>query len=82
MRLIKDNVERVADGAQADKLKVVGFKEIGNSAAESIGPEDKSLDKMSSNQLKALAKEKGIEGADSLTKAELLAVLKDVSSDD
>lgn len=80
MRLIKDNVERVADGAQADKLKVLGFKEIGNSAA--VGPEDKSLDKMSSNQLKALAKEKGIEGAYSLTKAELLAVLKDVSSDD
>ena len=82
MRLIKDNVERVADGAQADKLKVLGFKEIGNSAAEAIEPEDKSLDKMSSNQLKALAKEKGIEGADSLTKAELLAVLKDVSSVD
>lgn len=82
MRLIKDNVERVADGVQADKLKVLGFKEIGNSAAEAIEPEDKSLDKMSSNQLKALAKEKGIEGADSLTKAELLAVLKDVSSND
>ena len=60
MRLIKDNVERVADGAQADKLKVLGFKEIGNSAAEAIGPEDKSLDKMSSNQLKALAKERAL----------------------
>ena len=81
MRLIKDNVERVADGAQADKLKALGFKEIGNTAEEA-GPEDKSHDKMSATELKALAKEKGIEGASSLTKAELLAVLKDVTMDD
>lgn len=82
MRLIKDNVERVADGAQADKLKSLGFKEIGSATAEVTGPEDKSPDIMSAAELKALAKEKGIEGAGSLTKAELLAVLKDVTMDD
>lgn len=82
MRLIKDNVERVADGAQADKLKALGFNEIGSAVAEEAGPEDKSHDKMSATELKALAKEKGIEGASSLTKAELLAVLKDVTMDE
>lgn len=82
MRLIKDNVERVADGAQADKLKVLGFKEIGGAVAEAAGTEDKSPDKMSATELKTLAKEKGIEGASSLTKAELLAVLKDVTMND
>ena len=37
---------------------------------------------MKLDELKTLAKEKGIEGAASLTKAELLAVLKDVNSSD
>ena len=36
------------------------------------------LEKMKVDELKALAKEKGIEGAASLTKEELLAVLKEV----
>ena len=36
------------------------------------------LEQMSAAQLKAYAKGKGIEGANSLTKAELLAVLKEV----
>ena len=82
MRLIKDNVERVADGEQADKLKALGFQEIGSTATETVGSEDKSTDKMSVAELKSLAKKKGIEGAGSLTKAELLAVLKDVTMDD
>lgn len=36
------------------------------------------LENMTAAELKSLAKEKGIEGAASLTKDELLAVLKDV----
>lgn len=42
-------------------------------------PEEKpELEKLKADELKALAKEKGIEGAASLTKEELLAVLKGV----
>lgn len=80
MRLIKDNVERVADGAQADKLKADGFKELGTSVKEL--EKRNPIHEMKLDELKTLAKEKGIEGAASLTKAELLAVLKDVSSGD
>ena len=40
------------------------------------------IHEMKLDELKTLAKEKGIEGAASLTKAELLAVLKDVNSSD
>lgn len=40
--------------------------------------EPKSLDDMNLTELKALAKEKGLEGVSALNKAELLEVLKEV----
>ncbi|WP_417039608.1 Rho termination factor N-terminal domain-containing protein [Clostridium porci] len=80
MRLIKDNVERVADDTQADKLKALGFKAVGGEPAPADGNDnEKAIDEMTTAELKDLAKAKGIEGASSLTKAELLAVLKDVT---
>lgn len=84
MRLIKDNVERIAEGeAQIQKLKAAGFKAAGQEPVSTGGNDGgKSIDKMSATELKTLAKEKGIEGAGSLTKDELLLVLKDVTSDD
>lgn len=79
MRLIKNNVERIAEGeSQVQKLKAAGFKPlevIDHKAGEEAKTE---LEKMKVDELKSLAKEKGIEGAASLTKEELLAVLKDV----
>lgn len=50
---------------------------IVNEAAEA-SEEKPELEKMKADELKSLAKEKGIEGAASLTKEELLAILKGV----
>lgn len=78
MRMIKDNVERIAEeGVQADKLKKLGFDELPVVAHITVEPVN-DISEMSIAKLKALAKEKGIEGSESLTKKELLEVLNEV----
>lgn len=80
MRLIKDNVERIAASeAQIRKLEAAGYVPVGSARSEKKEEVKPELEKLKADELKALAKEKGIEGAASLTKDELLAVLKDVS---
>ena len=79
MRLIKDNVERIVESeAQIRKLETAGYVPLGAAGSEKIEEVKPELEKLKADELKALAKEKGIEGAASLTKDELLAVLKDV----
>ena len=80
MRFIKDNVERVTESeAMAEKLKDLGFKPLDmEDGVQELGGETTNLDKMTVPDLKARAKEKGIEGTASLNKRELLAVLRDV----
>lgn len=79
MRLIMNNVERTTeDDIQIRKLIAAGFKPLGETGSEGKEEPRPDLEKMKADELKALAKEKGIEGAASLTKDELLAVLKDV----
>lgn len=82
MILIKNNVERIAkDEVKISKLKADGFKELNKSAEaapEQPAEPPKNLEDMTVPELKALAKEKGIDGANSLNKEDLLAALKEV----
>lgn len=80
MRLIRKNVEREADGTEAERLMKDGFIPIDASNAESDDSEKVNLKEMKVDDLRKLAAENGIDNAGNLTKAELLAVLKDVLS--
>lgn len=77
----KHNVERkVAADADAEKLISKGYKEVSGTekAKKEDSLETKNLDKMKIEELKALAESEKIEGFESLTRKELIAVLKDV----
>ena len=79
MILIRDNVEREADGAIAEKLMKDGFRPLEEEgAAEAVLSEtvEKNLDEMTVDELKTLAKEKGLTGVSSLAKKDLLEILK------
>lgn len=77
MRLIRDNVERTAeDDAQIRKLMTAGFKPLGEAVCEKKEELKLELEKMKVDELRSMAKENGIDGAASLNKEELLAVLK------
>ena len=78
MRLIRKNVEREADGTTAEKLISDGFTPMGGTKPDTV-PEEKTgknIEDMTVEELKALAKEKGLTGVSSLAKADLLAILK------
>ena len=82
MRYIRGNVERVAaTKEQAARLEKSGFKLVKMVEEKTEADAEQktvSLEEMTVPELKALAKKKGIEGASSLNKAELLDILKDV----
>lgn len=88
MRLVKGNVERIVeDQVKANRLKADGFKELDAvdvvqsdalPGSEIPTEAEKNLDDMTVPELKALAKEKGIDGFSSLNREDLLSVLKDV----
>lgn len=66
------NVERIIEESQLDDFLADGYKQLG--AAKET--KQKPLSKMKVDELRKMAVEKGIENADSLTKDELLEVLK------
>lgn len=79
MKMKLGNVEREVTGAAAiQKLKNMGYKEINDVKVSEKPEEGVNLEGMTVEELKAIAKEKGIAGASALKKDELLALLKDV----
>lgn len=74
--IINSNVERIIEDEMLAKYKALGYKEISSSKANDNAPENKPLSKMKVDELKALATELGIENTDSLTRDELIAVIK------
>lgn len=78
MRLIRKNVEREAEGTAAEKLISEGFTPMEEAKPNTVPEEkaDKNIEDMTAEELKALAKEKGLTGVSSLAKADLLAILK------
>lgn len=75
--IINSNVERIIEDEMLEKYKDLGYKEISSSKANDNAPENKPLSKMKVDELKALATELGIENTDSLTRDELIAVIKE-----
>ena len=80
MRLIRDNVERIVDSEnQVEKFKRQGFRAVDFEAdGVCVSNQTVELGKKKVDELRELEVKNGIEGAKSLTKSELLAVLKDV----
>lgn len=90
MRLINENVEREAEGADIQKWKNRGYAELeteeipSDSAEDNSETEDSSskedkqnLEAFTIQELKELAKSKGLEGTSSLNKQQLIDVLKE-----
>lgn len=78
MRLIRKNVEREADGAVAEKLLNDGFEPVESLLKETIPEplEEKNVEEMTVEELKMLAKKRGLTGISSLSKQDLIDILK------
>ena len=76
MVIVKDNVERIVSEKDYPLYEKQGYASL-NPLEKKEDERQRPLRKMTVAELKAIAEEKGIENTDSLTKAEMLKVLKD-----
>lgn len=82
MRVIKENVEREVDASKCEQLLKDGYKLVETSgdskkeSSEAAVQVSGDIDNMSLAELRAVAKERGLSGYSSLSKDELLSVLK------
>ena len=80
MRLIRKNVEREAEGVTAQKLMNDGFKPVEvvsqKTASNSADEATKTIEEMTVEELKTLAKERGLTGVSALAKQDLINILK------
>lgn len=82
MRVIRENIEREVDASKCEQLLKDGYKLVetsGDSKKESSEATVKApgdIDNMSLTELRVVAKERGLSGYSSLSKDELLSVLK------
>lgn len=72
IKVCKADIDKFIVGDSKEKVK----KLVEVEAETEVSELEKSLDKMKVDELRALAEKRGIEGANSFTKAELLEVLK------
>ena len=82
MRVIRENVEREVDASKCEQLLKDGYKLVETSgdskkeSSEAAVQVSGDIDNMSLAELRAVAKERGLSGYSSLSKDELLSVLK------
>lgn len=80
MRLIRKNVEREAEGVTVQKLMNDGFKPVEvvsqKTASNSADEATKNIEEMTVEELKTLAKERGLTGVSALAKQDLINILK------
>ena len=80
MRLIRKNAEREADGVAAQKLINDGLKPVEvasqKTASNSADEATKNIEEMTVEELKTLAKERGLTGVSALAKQDLINILK------
>lgn len=77
MLIYKDNIQLDISDDKVEKYQKEGFKKLGVSQQNKGDiPKNKSLSKMKVDELKKYATELNINDIDSLTKDELIAVIK------
>lgn len=82
MRLIRKNVEREAEGQDIQKWISKGYSELETKKVfpdteKEVSESTQNLEELTVQELRELAKSKGLEGTSSLNKQQLIDVLKE-----